>query len=594
MALDGLVLSSVVYELQTALIGGRIDKVSQPDPHTIIISVRQPGEIRRILLNTDAQQARLQLTGNLPENLDTPPPFCMLLRKYLENGRIASIAQQNLDRIVHLTIENWDERDGLTAYILVVEVMGKHSNITLVNQHGIILDALHRIPGSINRHRELLPGRPYIAPPGQDKQNPLVEDENSIESILIKASPQQKLTNILVNSFMGIGPGSARELIARSSIAPDATFSNISRENTDALSRIFFDFMQELAAHRYKPTVVLPPEEKAVIDFACYDLTQYQDARHEHYQTMSAAMDIFFKAERVKFAPGKDELTKRIRTEKNRAERKLQALQTEVVDAQQAEHLKIAGDLLTANLNLLKKGQKEITIVNFYDPNQQEITLAVDPKLTPVENTQQYYHRYAKAKRSVEILEQQIIETDMEIDYLDAVLLHLEAAASKSELQEIRLELSEQGYLPPIAQPTRKHKKQPKKIAPVFKPMRFTSPDGWDILVGKNNTQNDYITFKVGRTYDLWLHTKNIPGSHVIVRMQQPDIPVATLETAAKLSAYFSKSRASSNVPVDYTLRKHVHKPSGAKPGFVIYEQQHTLYVTPDEDIARLANQPQK
>lgn len=594
MALDGLILSSIVYELQTALLGGRIDKISQPDRHTLILSIRQPGKNIRVLINTDAQQSRIQLTENQPESVDAPPLFCMLLRKYLENGRIAAVQQQILDRIVHLTIENWDAQAGITSYTLIVEVMGKHSNATLVNQQNLILDALHRIPGSINRHRELLPGRLYLAPPGQDKHDPFGLTPELISELLLGAPGQQKLSNVLVSLFMGMGPGSAREIIARAGLVQNACYGNISVENQAAVVLALHQFLQELALHNYNPTVIFPLEQHSVIDFACYNLIQYSDVRREHYPSMGKAMDIFFKAERAKPTPDKEELTKRMRTEKSRAERKLQALQGEVADARQAEHLKIAGDLLTANLGLLKKGQQEITVVNFYDTNQQEVTLTIDPKLTPVENTQQYYSRYAKAKRSINILEQQIAETILEISYLDDILLHLDSAASKSELQEIKLELSGQGYLPPVVQPNRKGKKPLKKVTPVYKPLRFTSPDGWDILVGKNNTQNDYITFKVGRATDMWLHTKDIPGSHVIIRMQQAELPAATLEMAAKLSAYFSKSRQSSNVPVDYTLRKHVHKPSGAKPGFVIYEQQRTLYVTPDENIARLTNQPQK
>jgi predicted ribosome quality control (RQC) complex YloA/Tae2 family protein len=590
MALDGLVLSSIVYTMHLSLHGGRIDKIFQPDRHTIIIIVRQPGANIRMLASSDAQQARIQLTHIQQENPDTPPAFCMLLRKYLENGRIVAVKQQNLDRIVHLTIENWDEEGGISSRTLICEIMGKHSNMILVNKDGLILDALHRIPGTINRYREILPGRRYIEPPGQEKSDPLQTDNDAFQHILLTANPQQKLSNILVQSFMGMGPGTAREIMIRAGINAGALAGSITDETQLALAYHFMEIMQDISHHRYQPTIVTPLNEAGVIDFACYNILQYPDTNRIHFATMSEAMDIFYKSERIKSAPGKDELIKHIRTEKNRAERKLQIQTEELAQAHRSDMLKMMGDLLTANLGLLQKGQKEISVLNYYDPDLQNITIPLEPKLKPVENAQHYYHRYAKAKRSVDILERQITETTMEITYLDGILVQLDDAATKADMNEIRTELSEQGYLPPIAPSTKKYKGKPP--VPTYKPLRFISPDGWDIYVGKNNKQNDYVTFKLARSSDLWLHTKDIPGSHVIVRMQEPDIPPATLQTAAHLATYFSKSRASSNVPVDYTLRKSVRKPSGAKPGFVIYEQQRTLYVTPDEATVTLANHP--
>jgi predicted ribosome quality control (RQC) complex YloA/Tae2 family protein len=590
MALDGIVLHSIVYELHTSLVGGRVDKIFQPDRQSILLHVRQPGKNLRLLLCGDPQQARVQLTDVQFENPLTPPAYCMLLRKHLEGGRIMNVKQQQLDRIVHLTLENWDEVQGLTTRTLVVEIMGKHSNIILLNNQDIILDALYRIPGAVNRHREILPGRRYIAPPAQQKQHPFTADAPSVCSNLA-ALPQQKTANALVQSFIGLGPGTAREIVTRAGLPPDSTALSLSSEQQTHLAGIFVQFMSGLQHHDYQPTVVLPYDGGGVIDFACYDLLQYPDTSRRHYPSMGQAMDFFFRAERIKSTPGKEVLLKLLRNEKNRAERKILIQQEELQEAHQAEELKILGDLLTANIGLMHKGQKEVTVLNYYDPAQTEITVSLDPKLSPIENTQHYYHRYAKAKRSIDILERQIDETRMEINYLDALLVQLGDALMKADLQEIRLELSEQGYLPPIA-PGKKNKRP--AAAPAVIPLRFLSPDGWEIFVGKNNKQNDYVTFKLGRGQDIWLHTKDIPGSHVILRVQHTEIPPDTLGMAAKLAAYFSKSRTSSQVPVDYTLRKHVRKPSGAKPGFVIYDQQHTLYVTPDEKIAEIASRPQK
>lgn len=592
MALDGIVLHSVVHELHTSLVGGRVDKLFQPDRHSIVMLVRQPGKNLRVFMSSDPQQARIQLTDIQLENPATPPAYCMLLRKHLEGGRITAVQQQQLDRVVRLTVENWDEPGGITARTLVVEIMGKHSNIILLTDQEIILDALCRIPGALNRHREILPGRRYIAPPAQAKQHPFAADAQSVCSALTVASPQQKTANALVQSFMGVGPGTAREIITRAGLPADNTLHHLSDAQLAQLAGIFVQFMSAVRQHNYHPTVVTPHTGGGVIDFACYDLLQYPDTDRRHYPAMSRAMDFFFRAERIKSSPGKEVLVKRMRNEKNRAERKLQIQQEELQAARQAEDLKILGDLLTANIALLQKGQTEITVLNYYDPDQQEITVSLDPRLSPAENMQHYYHRYAKAKRSIAILERQIGETRMEINYLDALLVQLTNALTKADLQEIRLELSEQGYLPP-ASVTGKKNKRP-TAAPAVMPLRFISPDGWEIFVGKNNRQNDYVTFKLGRGRDIWLHTKDIPGSHVILRVQNPELPPDTLTMAAKLAAYFSKSRTSSQVPVDYTLRKHVRKPSGAKPGFVIYEQQRTIYVTPDETIAEIAHQPQK
>ncbi len=586
MALDGIVLNSVVYELHRQLVGGRIDKVFQPDRQTIILLIRVPGKNLQLLINGDPQQARMHLTDLAPENPAAPPAFCMLLRKYLEGGRIAAIAQQGLDRTVHLSVENWSEEGGVTARTLVVEIMGRHSNVILLDNQLLMLDALHRIPGSLNRHRELLPGRRYVAPPFQAKDNPFTACRERVLSALVTADAQQKIAHLLVQSFMGLGPGTAREIIARAGLPPETTARSLNPAQQERLAAVFLQFMSCLQQHHYQPTVIFPPHGGGVIDFACYDLLQYPDTEHRHYPSMAQAMDVFFRAERIRSIPGKDALRKLLRNESQRAERKLQLQRSELATARQAAELKLLGDLLTANIGLIRKGQREITVQNYYDPAQQEITISLDPKLSPVENAQHYYHRYAKAKRSIDILEQQIAETDREIEYLETVLLQLEDALSKSDLQEIRFELTEQSYLPPPA-PTGKPQKR--AAAPAVKPLRFTAPDGSEIYVGKNNKQNDYVTFKLARNQDIWLHTKDIPGSHVILRMQTGEPSQAALEMAAKLAAYFSKSRFSSQVPVDYTLRKHVHKPSGAKPGFVIYEQQHTLYVTPDEAITEIA-----
>lgn len=591
MALDGIVLNSVVYELQRQLVGGRVDKVFQPDRQTIILLVRLPGKHLQLLINGASQQARMHLTELSPENPDTPPAFCMLLRKYLEGGRIAALKQQELDRTVHLTVENWSESGGVAARTLVVEIMGKHSNIILLDHQLLILDALHRIPGSLNRHRELLPGRRYVAPPSQTKQNPFTACREMLLSALTTADEQQKIVNLLVHSFMGLGPGTAREIIVRTGLPPEITAPCLSPEQRERLAAVFLQFMSCLQQHNYKPTVVFPPHGGGVIDFACYDLLQYPDMEHRHYPSMAQAMDVFFRAERIRSTPGKEALRKLLRNESQRAERKLQLQRSELAEARQAEELKILADLLTANLGIMRKGQKAINVQNYYDAVPQEITISLDPKLSPVENAQHYYHRYAKAKRSIDILEQQIMETSREIDYLETVLLQLEDALNKSDLQEIRFELIEQGYLPPLST-AGKPKKRP--APPAVKPLHFTTPDGCEIYVGKNNKQNDYVTFKLARSQDIWLHTKDIPGSHVILRTQTKEPSQSSLEIAAKLAAYFSKSRFSSQVPVDYTLRKHVHKPSGAKPGFVIYEQQHTLYVTPDEAITEIAGRENK
>lgn len=590
MALDGIVLNSVVYELQTSLTGGRVEKIFQPDRTSILLSIRQPGRNMRLLINGDPQQARIQLTDIAFDTPDTMSAFCMLLRKRLEGGRIADIRQTHLDRVVHVRVENWVEPAGITAYTLIVEIMGKHSNIMLIDDNYVILDALHRIPGNINRHREILPGRRYVSPPPQKKTDPFAADASVICAVLNAAGPQ-KTVNALVQAFMGLGPGTAREILARAEISADTASAALSAEQQTRLAHTFITFMSALRQHDYRPVIALPDHGDGVIDFACYDLWQYPDTIGRRYASMSQAMDCFFRAERIRAIPGKEALVKLLKTEKNRAERKLQLQQGEWQAAQQAEQFKILGDLLTANIDCLHKGQKEITVLNYYDPGQKEITITLDPRLSPIENTQYYYHRYTKAKRSIEILARQITETCMEIGYLDTILVQLDNVLTRADLQEIRMELGEQGYLPTFPPSGKKNKRPP--AAPI-KPLHYTSPEGWDIFVGKNNKQNDYLTFKLSRGQDIWLHTKDIPGSHVILRVQGTEIPPGTLELAAKLAAYFSKARTSSQVPVDYTLRKHVRKPSGAKPGFVIYEQQHTLYVTPDESTVDFANRPQK
>ena len=563
MSFDGVFTHLMVKELQNQLTSGRVNKIHQPYENEVVFVIRSQGENHKLLLSAHPTYARVQCTTIAYSNPETPPNFLMMLRKYLEGAILESIEQIDNDRVIHFHFTRRDELGDLQALVLIVELMGRHSTILLMNKtSGKIVDTIKHIGHSQNTYRTLLPGAVYVAPPKQSTLNPFTASRTKIFEELSTLDPLT--AKELQQRFQGLGRDTAEELIARISANPN--------EKLRQWETFFSELTEDLAPS------YLRSEKKEY--FTPIPYTSLFDATTTvtHYQTLSELLDAFYhdKAERDRVKQQGGELLKKVENELKRNQLKLKKRQQTLRDSENAEEFRQKGELLTTFMSQVPRGATSVDLENYYEENRL-LTIKLDPALSPNQNAQKYFQRYQKLKNAVKLIHQQIAETKEEIAYLESVLAQLEIA-SPMDLAVIREELIAQGYV-------KNRTKQRKKVAP-SQPERFVSSDGTEILVGKNNLQNDQLTLKTARKSDIWLHTKNIPGSHVIIRSDDPS--ETTLMEAAELAAYFSKYRQSAQVPVDYVQVKHIRKPNGAKPGFVIYENQKTLFVTPDEGILRL------
>ncbi|KAA0547996.1 fibronectin/fibrinogen-binding protein [Bacillus sp. BGMRC 2118] len=563
MSFDGIVTRSITRELKAKLTGGRISKIYQPYKQELLLHIRANGQAYKLLISANPSYSRVHLTNEAYDNPAEPPMFCMLLRKHLEGNVITSIEQSQMERIISIETRGRNELGDETTKTLIIEIMGKHSNIILVDQErNIILDCIKHISPAVNRHRTLLPGYDYVSPPTQDKVNPLESDEETfLRKIDFNAG---KISQQIVSIYSGISPLFANEVIFIAGIS-----------GKQKLASTFTSLVTKVINEEYEPMMVSTKEK----DFFYVLPLTHKAGEVKQFSTPSEMLDRFYygKAERDRVKQQGNDLERFIRNEKEKNEKKIKKLERTLVDAKKAEELQLFGELLTANMHLIKKGDTSTTVLNYYEENNEMITLSLDPLKTPSENAQSYFTKYQKAKKSVSFVLEQIELAKDEVYYFESLLQQMETASPK-DLQEIREELQEEGYMK--ARQTKGNKKN-KPTKPSLEEYRSTS--GKTILVGKNNKQNEYLTNKLAHREELWFHTKDIPGSHVVIRSHEPDDQ--TIIEAATLAAYFSKARNSSSVPVDYTKIKHVKKPNGSKPGFVIYDNQQTLYVTPSEDI---------
>lgn len=569
MALDGIVLRAVTHELNETIVGGRVDKIYQPLPRDLLITVRNQGRNYRLLLSANPTYPRVFLSERYKgQNPTEPPMFCMLLRKHFEGGRITSIEQVGNERILLINVENRDELGDVTEKQLVVEIMGRHSNIVLIDPSTQrILDSIVHVNFGTSRHREVLPGRTYVAPPEQAKISPFAETRSGfLAKRELDGSPFDKF---MVNSYSGISPLIGRELAYRVTVPQEAGGTTPEQE-----WQVFDNFIEPLKRHLYSPVLVLDDSGKPKA-FSAIELTHLAGTVQQ-WESISACMEQFFeeKSWRDTVRQKAGDIERILASELEKDRNKIEKFKESIAEAAEADTYRVWGELLTASLHQLQKGQTEARVTNFYVEEMPEITIPLDAQLSPQENAQAYFKKYNKVKKSIPILEEQIRQTEEQIAYLESVLQMI-ATAGLQDLQEIREELEQEGILKAHKKPGGQKKKQP-----AAQPERFLSSDGIEVYVGKNNRQNDYLTMKMAHSADTWLHTKDIPGSHVVIRAK--DVPEATLLEAAQLAAYFSKAKESNQVPVDYTLIKNVWKPNGAKPGMVLYEAQRTLYVTPD------------
>ena len=581
MSLDGIAIHALADELHEQLAGARIDKIQQPDSTTIVLSVRQPGRNDKLLLSCNPQTARIGLASSNKPNPMQPPLFCMVLRKHLEGSKILEIRQNQWERVIEIVCEGYDEMGEKATRILIGEFMGKHSNLILINpQTNVILDSARRLGFDMSQYRQVLPGLTYIAPPPQDKVSLMELTEDELIRFFMEAPSSASLKKILLNHIAGFGPQTAAEIIQRSGLNPDDRVDFLGQYDYDRIWQQLLWLRNLLNEKAYQPTLV--EDGKKAIAFAPFPLEQLEAYTQKTLPSMSQLVEQFIgrKEQDNLFSQRAGDLERIINREIERCEKKLALQLDKVQEGEDSEHFKIWGELLTANLYQIKQGDSA-EVLNYYDPDQQMITIPMQANLTPNENAQKYFKKYAKAKAGAQQSMIQAEHTQDELNYLDSIKNSLRNAQTPNDLQDIRLELETAEYVK--ARLTKQNKKNKKE--PEFKPLVLHYGD-IELLVGKNNVQNDYVTTRMARNNDVWFHAKDIPGSHVIIRnhQEQRELSQDVLDFAAHIAAYFSKGRQSALVPVDYTLKRHVHKPNGAKPGRVIYENQKTIYITPDEE----------
>ncbi|PAV29943.1 hypothetical protein CIL05_08680 [Virgibacillus profundi] len=563
MPFDGIVTRSVTEELKNTLIPGKITKIYQPTLTELVFTIRSQGKNHTLLFSIHPTYARFHITDDSYKNPQEPPMFCMVLRKHLTGAIIEDIEQFGMERIITFKMKARNEIGDITQKTLVVELMGKHSNVMLIDKEkGHIIDSLKHVSMAQNRHRTILPGHEYKLPPMQDKINPLeIDGETFIKKLDFNTG---KVDSQIVGMLIGFSPFIANEIKSRANLGS----SKVYQES-------FSEIQSQIINHQYTPAIYRNKKE----EFHVLPITSFAGEK-ETFASTNKMLDQFYsgKAERDRVKQQAKDLYRFIKNEKNKNERKMKKHQQTIKKAEGADRYQKLGELLTAHMHLVKQGDSTISVVDYYDPEQNEMTIELNPNKTPSENAQSFYKTYQKLKTSKKVVEKEILRTKEEISYLDQLLQQIDVA-SVADIEEIREELREEGYLKKQTKQKKKNKNKPKK--PV--PEEYVATDGTAILVGKNNKQNEYVTTKLAHRDDIWLHTKDIPGSHVIIRSKDPD--EETLIEAAQIAAYFSKSQSSSSVPVDYTKIRHVKKPNGAKPGYVTYDNQKTLFVTPGKQL---------
>jgi len=574
---DGIVAKAVVEELSQTLSGGRVEKVLQPETDEIVLVIRAWNKNCRLVLSANPNYPRIHLTETAKENPPVPPVFCMLLRKHLTGGRIISFDFYDYERIIGLNIEASNELGDISVKKLIIEIMGRHSNIILLSNDNRIIDSIKHIDSETSRVREVMPARPYVLPPQQDKISPdRLDTSDLIEKFGVSAMAVEKF---LLENIKGFSPLLCREVCHRASVEGKKRTTDLDEAERAALAASLQSVIDEIRNDKYSPLVLFEDEQhNSPVDFHCLNISQF--SFYEKYISVSQALDRYYesrdKAERLR--QKKADLYKVLNISVERCTKKMAIQEETLRDVADREKLKLYGELITANIYSIPRNAEHVSLLNYYSQDGEYIDIPLDPNLTPQANAQRYFKKYAKAKSTYMYTTRQLEDSRNELEYLESVLQMLDNCTSLQEIDEIRQELAEQGYM----KLNRKQSRKAKAAAP--QPLHFRSTDGFDIYVGRSNKQNDHLTLKLAQSGDIWLHTKAVPGSHVIIKRNGRDIPDKTIEEAAILAAWHSKARMSSNVQVDYTAAKNVSKPSGAKPGMVIYVNYRTIVVTPDKN----------
>ena len=574
MAFDGITISTIVQELNTTLKDGRINKIAQPEADELLLTIKTPKGQRRLYISASASLPLIYLTDTNKPSPMTAPNFCMLLRKHINNGRITNIHQPKLERIICFDIEHLDELGDLCKKQLIVEIMGKHSNIIFCNDKGMIIDSIKHVSAQMSSVREVLPGRTYFIPDTMERHNPLTVAEEEFRTLL--RDKPMPLSKAVYTSFTGISPIVAEEICHLSGIPSEITPRDLSDDMLLHFFNQFSLYFEAVKEGNFQPVIYYRGQEP--VEFSCLPISHYSQYEPKNFESVSELLETYYSTKNTitRIRQKSSDLRRVVQTALER-NRKKYALQTKQLrDTENREKYKVYGELLHTYGYNVEKGAKKLEALNYY--TNEMITIPLDTTKTPMENAQKYFDKYNKQKRTFEALTELIEETRDDIIYLESVSNALDIALSEDDLLQIKEELIEAGYV--------KRKFTKKKVKITNKPLHYISSDGFHMYVGKNNMQNEELTFHFAVGNDWWFHAKGVPGSHVIVKTNGEELPDRTFEEAGRLAAYYSKNRGNEKVEIDYIEKKHVKKPAKAKPGFVIYHTNYSLII--DSDISKL------
>ncbi|HBB28489.1 MAG TPA: fibronectin/fibrinogen-binding protein [Clostridiales bacterium] len=581
MALDGIVLNSIKHELVNKLIGGRVDKVYQPEKDEIIINIRNNSSNYKLLLTSNSSSPRIHLTTLSRKNPEQAPMFCMLLRKHLYSSNIIEIKQLQLDRVIEIVFECKDELKTTVKKSLIIEIMGKHSNIIFINyDNKTIIDSIKRVSENMSSVRQVYPGIPYALPPSQSKLNPLDIDKDGFINAINATNKGTLIFGFLYKTFIGFSPLLSKEICFNSGVNEGLALDELSENDINIIYENFNNITNNIKNNNYTPAIYSNSNEN-IYDFHSIKINYFNNCEKQDFNSISELLDVFYYEldNKNRINQKVSNLLKSINTKLDRDRKKLEKQKNELLSAEDREKYKIYGDLIISNLHVPYENNKLI-VINYYDPEQNEITIPLDPKLNNLTlNSQKYYKRYNKLKSAEDELLKLIESTASDIEYLENILFSIEACQTTDDLDQIYEELSQEGFIKKYKAPKGSNKVKNDNLI-------YISSYGHEILVGKNNIQNDLITFKHAKKDDYWFHAKGIPGSHVVIKTNGDELEDIEYMEAAKLAAFYSKGKKNSLVEVDYTKRQNIRKPANAKLGFVIYDTNYSMNI--DTDISKI------
>lgn len=587
MALDGVVIANVITELRETLLGGRINKIAQPEKDELVLTIKgQAREQYKLLLSAGAGLPLIYLTENTKPSPLTAPNFCMLLRKHLNSAKILDIYQPSMERIVNFKLEHFDELGDIRIKYLIIELMGKHSNIIFCDEDMTIIDSIKRVNQFVSSVREVLPGRDYFIPETSEKANPLTINFDTFQEIILKKP--MPIGKAIYNGLTGISPLLANEICCRASIDSGDYTETIGETAGLHLFATFERLMEDIKNGDFKPNIVL--KDGTPVEFSSVTLTCYQNSEVETFDSVSSMLESFYATKNTvtRIRQKSADLRKVLSNAIDRASKKYDLQVKQLKDTEKRDKFKVYGELITAYGYGLEPGAKELKTINYY--SNEEITIPLDPTLTPMENAKHYFEKYNKLKRTYDALTSLIKETQEELEHLESIRTSIDIAMVEDDLIDLKRELMEYGYIKrKLADKNNKQERKASKKSAKSKPFHYISSDGYHIYVGKNNFQNDELTFNFAEGGDWWFHAKKMAGSHVIVKAGGNELPDRTFEEAGRLAAHYSAGKDSDKVEIDYTLKKNVKKPGGGKPGFVVYYTNFSMVSSTDiSDIKQI------